>query len=145
MTEEEHGNMRKCNIIAVLNPAADRVLMCLRRKAPYKGLLNFVGGKICDGEAGADAAYRELAEETAIMREDIILTHLMDFTYYAEDLLLEVYVGKLNKQVAVHGEENDLCWCGLNENFADASKFAGRGNIEHIMQYIALEKEALLR
>lgn len=37
--------MREVNIIVVYNEAADRLLMCKRRKNPYKGLSNFVGGK----------------------------------------------------------------------------------------------------
>mgnify|MGYP002509000193 CR=1 FL=1 len=48
---------------------------------PYKGLINFVGGKIEPNENGEDAAYRELLEETGITRSDISLVHLMDFTY----------------------------------------------------------------
>ncbi len=137
--------MKKCNIIAVFDPAARRVLMCQRRKDPYKGLLNFVGGKLRDGEPGQEAAYRELEEETSITRSDIKLTHLMDFTYCLEDLQLEVYVGRLRQEVAVYGEENTLCWCETDADFADASRFAGRGNIEHIMQYIAQEKDRLFR
>ena len=67
------------------------LLMCRRRKDPYKGLLNLVGGKIEPGEDGLGAAYRELQEETAISRDDIELFHLMDYTYYYQDFRLEVY------------------------------------------------------
>lgn len=77
--------MKGYNLIVVFNEASDRVLMCRRRKEPYKGLLNFVGGKIERNEEGIAAAYRELEEETAITKDDIILAHLMDFTYYLED------------------------------------------------------------
>lgn len=38
--------MQGLNVIWVWNPAADKVLMCKRRKDPYKGLYNLVGGKI---------------------------------------------------------------------------------------------------
>ena len=38
--------MQGYNLIAVFNKAADRLLMCRRKKEPYKGLSNFVGGKI---------------------------------------------------------------------------------------------------
>ena len=53
------GNMKKYNVIVVFNEAADRILMCRRRKDPYKGLSNFVGGKVEKGESGLNAAYRE--------------------------------------------------------------------------------------
>lgn len=126
--------MQGYNAIVVFNKAADKMLMCKRRKNPYKGLLNFVGGKIEQNEDGFVAAYRELQEETTITREDIVLSHLMDFTYYSENFYLEIYVGKLNKNVSVNGDENELCWTTLDENFFDASKYAGDGNIGHIMR-----------
>ena len=105
---EEVPKMQGYNIIAIFSEHADKVLMCKRRKNPYKGLSNFVGGKIEEHENGLDAAYRELEEETAITPNDVILSHLMDFTYYFENCYLEVYVGKLNKEMDVIGEENEL-------------------------------------
>lgn len=128
--------MQGYNAIAVFNEATDKMLMCMRKKNPYQGLSNFVGGTIEKGENGLDAAYRELQEETAITREDIVLTHLMDFTYYLSDCYLEVYVGRLNKEVAVSGEENELYWSELDKNFFDATQYAGEGNIGHIMLQI---------
>ena len=61
------------NCIIVLAPQGDRWLMCKRRKDPYKGLYNLVGGKIEQGEDGETAAYRELFEETSITRDKIKL------------------------------------------------------------------------
>ena len=128
--------MRGVNLIAVFNKDCDKVLMCKRRKEPYKGLYNFVGGKIEEGEKGIDAAYRELSEETGIGKEDVSLRHFMDLTYYFHEFYMEVYVGILNKNVIVHGEENELCWMERYENFADETKFAGKGNIAHIMNML---------
>ena len=133
------------NIIVVFDKDCERILMCKRKKQPYKGLSNFVGGKIEKGEDGLAAAYRELYEETGISGDDIILTHLMDFTYHISDCYLEVYVGRLNKQVNVIGEENELYWSGTDNNFFDAKKYAGEGNIGHIMMHIELEKERVLK
>lgn len=78
--------MRGYNVIVVYNENADKILMCKRKKDPYKGLANFVGGKIEKKENGLDAAYRELEEETTITKDDIMLLHIMDFTYYIETL-----------------------------------------------------------
>lgn len=133
------------NVIAVLDSKVENVLMCKRRKNPYKGLYNLVGGKIEDNEDGLNAAYRELEEETGISKKDIILTHLMDFTYHLADIKVEAYFGHLNKQMAVYGYENDLEWIKINENFFDTSKFVGEGNIGHIMEHIYLSKEILLK
>ena len=38
--------MRGYNVIVVYNENVDKILMCKRKKDPYKGLANFVGGKI---------------------------------------------------------------------------------------------------
>ena len=61
------------------------LLFCKRKKDPYKGKFNLVGGKIEPEENGFDAAYRELEEETGITREEICLRHMMDFTYFNQN------------------------------------------------------------
>ena len=137
--------MQGYNAIVVFDEHADKMLMCKRRRNPYQGLSNFVGGKIETDEDGLEAAYRELEEETAITKDDIILSHLMDFTYHLGNCYLEVYVGKLNKAVAVSGDENDLYWSTLDHNFFDASKYAGEGNIGHIMMHVEMFKKDLLK
>ena len=128
--------MKRYNVIYLLNASGNQVLVCRRRKEPYRGLLNLVGGKIKDGEDHLCAAYRELAEETGIAEQEVILTHLMDFTYYNPDCLLEAYAGQLRRDVPVRGDENELLWVSVEENFFNASQFAGDGNIGH-MQIIA--------
>lgn len=133
------------NVIATFDISGEHILMCKRRKNPYKGLYNLVGGKIENGEKGLSAAYRELEEETSISKNDIILTHLMDFTYYLANIKVEVYVGRLNKEIVVYGDENDLEWIDLNQNFFDISRFAGEGNLGHIMEHICLSREILLK
>ncbi len=137
--------MQGYNAIVVFNKNVDKLLMCKRRKNPYMGLSNFVGGKIEKNENGLDAAYRELEEETTISRKDIILSHLMDFTYYFGNCYLEVYVGKLNKAINVSGDENDLYWSTLDKDFFDATQYAGEGNIGHIMMQIEIYQEKLLK
>lgn len=129
------------NLIVVYNLDETKMLMCRRKKDPYLGLCNFVGGKIEPDEDHLDAAYRELWEETAITREDIELIHLMDFTYYLSDCYVEAYVGTLNKDVAVSGDENELYWSGLNEDFFDEKIYAGEGSIGHIVEQIRLNRE----
>ncbi len=133
------------NAIVVFNKNCDKVLMCRRLHNPYKGLSNFVGGKIEENENHTEAAYRELVEETSITKNDIILSHLMDFTYHLGNCYLEVYVGKLNKSITVSGDENDLYWSTLDHNFFDASQYAGEGNIGHIMMHIEMFRKDLLK
>ena len=135
--------MQGYNVIAVFNYTAEKWLMCKRKKNPYIGLSNLVGGKIEIGEESINAAYRELEEETSITKEDITLIHLMDFTYYIDNCYVEVYVGKLNKQIIVKGDENKLYWSEIDCDFFDMTQYAGEGNIGHIIQHINHSKKKL--
>lgn len=136
--------MQGYNLIAVFAPDCKSWLMCRRKKEPYLGLSNLVGGKIEENEDGFDAAYRELFEETGITREQITIRHLMDFSYPLDDCWVEVYVGRLHEMQAVTGDENDLYWSDLDHNFFDSKQYAGEGNIGHILEHIELKKELLL-
>ena len=126
------------NLIVVYSSDREKLLMCRRLKEPYKGLSNFVGGKIEEGEDGLDAAYRELWEETSVTREQIRLTHLMDFYYALTPCRVEVYVGRLKEDVKVHGDENKLYWSDLEHDFFDMMKYAGEGNIGHILEHVKM-------
>ncbi|WP_284638541.1 NUDIX hydrolase [Paenibacillus silviterrae] len=135
--------MQGYNVIMVYNREEDQLLLCKRLKDPYKGLSNLVGGKIEAGEAGLEAAYRELEEETGITRKDIELRHVMDFTYYYQHCYVEVYAGKLKRDVTVSGEENELYWSDLNRDFFDTSLYAGEGNIGHMLEQVKLYRDQL--
>lgn len=134
----------KMNVIIVYNKDEDKILMCLRSKDPYKGLYNLVGGKIEQGEEGLESAYRELVEETGITKDDIILTHLMDFEYILSDIELQVYAGKLNKDLDVVEEVNKLYWINACEDFFDTNKYAGEGNIGHMLEQVNIYKKKIL-
>jgi len=124
--------LNRYNVIYLLDHTGGRLLMCRRGKEPYRGLLNLVGGKIEPDEDHLCAAYRELLEETGITERDVTLTHLMDFTYYNPDCLLEVYAGRFTRDIPVRGDENELLWVPVSEDFFDAGQFAGDGNIGHV-------------
>ncbi|WP_282942552.1 NUDIX hydrolase [Paenibacillus sp. RC67] len=136
--------MQGYNVLMIYNKDMDQLLMCKRLKNPYKGLNNLVGGKIEDGESGIDAAYRELLEETNISKEDVDLHHLMDFKYYLQQCYVEVYVGRLKRDVMISGDENELYWSDLNKDFFDMSLYAGEGNIGHMIEQVNMSKDLLL-
>ena len=128
--------MKKLNLILVLNKEETKILMCKREKEPYKGQYNLVGGKVEENEDELDAAYRELQEETGITNKDILLTNIMNFQYKVLDKELEIYMGKLNKDVELIEEINKLYWIDKNSNFFDTNKFTGVGIIGHIIEQI---------
>ena len=137
--------MKKLNVIIVFNNKEDKILMCKRTKEPYKGKLNLVGGKVEKDEDELHAAYRELEEETGISKNDIILTNLMNFDYKLQDMELEVYVGKLNKEVKLVEEINKLLWVDKNDNFFDIEKYAGEGNIGHMLKQVEIYKDEVIK
>lgn len=137
--------MKKLNVIIVFNNEEEKILMCKRTKEPYKGKLNLVGGKVEKDEDELHAAYRELEEETGISKNDIILTNLMNFEYKMLDMELEVYVGRLNKEVRLVEEVNKLLWVNKNDNFFDIKKYAGEGNIGHMLKQVDIYKDKVLK
>ena len=131
--------MKKMNVIVIFNSNMTQTLMCKRTKDPYKGMYNLVGGKIEKENDGLNEAYRELYEETNISKDDVTLTHFMNIIYVKWEKELEVYYGKLNKDVELVEEVNQLEWVSIDENFFDMKKYAGEGNIGHIMEEIKID------
>lgn len=130
--------MKKYNVIVVFDKDMNNTLMCKRTKEPYKGMYNLVGGKIEKDNDGLNEAYRELYEETNISNNDIKLIHFMNIEYLSMNKSLEVYYGILNKDVTLIEEVNKLEWVSVNDNFFDINKYAGEGNIGHIIEEIKL-------
>ena len=102
--------MKKMNVIVVFDKNLEKTLMCKRTKEPYIGMYNLVGGKIEKENDGLNEAYREL----------------------------EVYYGILKNEVELIEEVNKLEWVNINDNFFDMNKYAGEGNIGHIIEEIKI-------
>ena len=119
--------MKRMNIIVIFDKDLTSTLMCKRTKEPYKGMYNFVGGKI-ENDNGLEEAYRELYEETNISKNDTKLVHFMNLSYIKWDIELEVYYNKLE-------------WRSLSDNFFNLNKYAGEGNIGHIIEEIKIDLE----
>lgn len=128
--------MRKFNLIVVFNEDLTKTLFCIRKKEPYKGLYNFVGGKVERNESNDYAAYRELYEETGISTKDIKLDHFMDLNYFKYENNLQVYYGILKHEVTLVEEKNKLELVTINDELLDNSRFAGNYNIPHIIKQI---------
>jgi len=126
----------------VYSPDLKHLLMCKRTNEPYQGLYNLVGGKIEAHESSEEAAYRELFEETGITKQDILLHHFFDFTYYYQNCYVEVHVGKLNHPVQLVEEKNHLFWSDLKQNFF-GPQYAGEGNIGHMVEQVRLYENEL--
>ena len=102
-------------------------------------MYNLVGGKIEKEQDGLNEAYRELREETNIKKKDIDLIHFMNLTYIKWNKELEVYYGILKQEVELIEEVNKLEWVNIDDNFFDLNKYAGEGNIGHIIEEIKID------
>lgn len=131
--------MKKMNVIVIFNKDMSKILMCKRAKEPYKGMYNLIGGKIERPEDGLNEAYRELEEETNICKNDVELNYFMNIAYIKWDKELEVYYGILNKDVELIEEVNKLEWIPLDDNYFNMKKYAGEGNIGHIIEEIKID------
>ncbi len=131
--------MKKYNVIVIFNKEMNKTLMCKRTKDPYKGMYNLVGGKIEKENNGLNEAYRELLEETNITNKDVLLKHFMNIEYISFNKYLEIYYGILNKKVNLIEEVNKLEWVDINDDFFNMSKYAGEGNIGHIIEEIKID------
>ena len=131
--------MKKMNVIVVFDNKIENTLMCKRKKEPYMGMYNLVGGKIEKENDGLNEAYRELEEETNIKKKDIDLIHFMNLTYTKWNKELEVYYGILKNEVELIEEVNKLEWVSVNDNFFDMNRYAGEGNIGHIIEEIKID------
>ena len=131
--------MKKMNVIVIFDKNLNKTLMCKRTKEPYMGMYNLVGGKIEKEDDGLNEAYRELSEETNIQKSDVDLVYFMNLSYIKWNKELEVYYGILNKDVTLIEEVNKLEWVDINDNFFDMNKYAGEGNIGHIIEEIKID------
>ncbi len=131
--------MKKMNVIVIFDKDKQMTLMCKRTKDPYIGMYNLVGGKVEKVDDGLSEAYRELCEETNISNDDVELIHFMNLSYVKWNKELEVYYGILNKDVELIEEVNKLEWVAINNNFFDMKKYAGEGNIGHIIEEIKID------
>lgn len=131
----------KYNVVVIFDKDMKKTLMCKRTKEPYRAMYNLVGGKIENENDGLNEAYRELFEETNISKNDVSLQHFMNIDYLAFNKSLEVYCGVLNKNVELIEEVNKLEWVNIDDNFFDMQRYAGEGNIGHIIEEIKIYME----
>lgn len=145
MTERDLAYMMQgYNCIMVYDKTGGKLLFCKRRKEPYQGKYNLVGGKIEPGEDGFMAAYRELFEETGITEKQVSLKHMMDFMYYNQNCYVEVYVGRLQEEVVLREEAHPLTFLTVSEeDFFSMEKFAGEGNIGHMVEQVQIYGEGI--
>lgn len=119
------------------------VLLLHRKKEPYQGLYNGVGGKVERGETSYQAMIRELEEETGFLPINIKSSGYVITLSYELEKKIDVYYFVLNDNehrlpIGNVTNEGNLKWLHISENhLLDAShpEMAGDGNIAYFIQY----------
>ena len=121
--------MKKYNWIVVLDQSKTKVLFCKRQDRTNEAIYHFIGGEVRRDEDSLIAAYRELYKETGIIAKEIELFHMMDLTYYHQEIQVEVFAARLSEKNTPKEVEKSLNWLSVWEDFSDENKFGGNGGI----------------
>lgn len=68
---------------------------------------------------------------------------IMTLQYHLSGIELYVFAGMLHAEISLVAEVNPLVWVSLNDNFFDMDRFAGEGNIGHMVAQVDMYWEKL--
>ncbi len=116
----------RCRMVSIValrgTGAATRMLVVRRAGAYLHGVWSYVAGHIESGEAGWQAALRELREETALAPESFWATSFCEQFYAVRSDSIELvpaFVARVADDAEVHlnGEHSAYRWVSLDEAF----------------------------
>lgn len=123
---------RRYVLIFIFTPDLKKVLLIKRKKPPYQGCFNGVGGKIELNESPEHAAYRECAEETGFTA--LQLDYLCTISYpegsFNSNMEMSVYYGFQEERCVSANDEGEYFW--MEVVFAsdyNNKALAGFGNV----------------
>jgi dATP pyrophosphohydrolase len=139
--------------VVVLRGVGESARMLLARRAGeyLNGVWSYIAGHVEAGESGAQAALRELREETALRPESFWATSYCEQFYAAASHTIELvpaFVGRVADDAAVrlNGEHSAFRWATLAEA-AEALPFGGQRELVAYVrrEFVACEPAAALR
>lgn len=109
-------NLKSINVVAAIIKHQGKILIAQRGYGEFKGMYEFPGGKIEDGESHSVALKRELKEEmNADIEVDSFFYHV-HYQYKSFILEMDCYLCHLNNDRIDLLEHTDYLWISLNEN-----------------------------
>lgn len=113
--------MNKYTLTLVFNKSLSKVLMCHHKNL---GKDNYIGGKMQNSESWKDATYRELNEETGILKEDLKLYLVRHEkvemcptieAYYCSSWEMYISACIIEDEYLLQEEKNKLFWIDVND------------------------------
>lgn len=130
--------MKEYVLALVFDESHKNLILMKRKKDPYNGLLNGIGGKVDPGETHFEAMKREFTEEVGF--ENPYLEHLVTLSFPFEHL--HVYYARVKHQPILIKENHEgiYDWHEIEDSFFDMNntELAGEGNLPYFIKY-ALE------
>lgn len=142
--------MKEYTLIVARDPQGE-YLFCKRRKMPWKGLYNFLGGKLEEGETPLQCAVREFREESNYEIPESQFKLISKLEYFYKDgvqctiddgIVLWVYAidltdfqSEMITWLPPIGIENPIQWLSLQYYDTHREEFAGEGNIGMLIRY----------
>ena len=115
------------------------ILLMKRKKDPYNGLINGIGGKVESTETHLAAMKREFGEESGLSIDSIKeIEHMMSISFPEE--ILHAYFIKLKTKVNLVVEENHegtYFWEVITNKLLDCNNndLAGEGSLSYFIKF----------
>ena len=93
---------------AVVRDPAGRVLLVLRGHPPAQGLWSLPGGRVEPGESPAEAAVREVREETGL---EIVVGSLLASVEFGDYLVHDFAGDVIGGELQAGDDADDVRWC----------------------------------
>ncbi|MEW5834239.1 MAG: NUDIX domain-containing protein [Pseudomonadota bacterium] len=131
----------RCGIVSVLvlhgAGAATRLLLARRSAAYLDGVWSYIAGHVQDGEAGWQAARRELFEETGLVPEALYATGFCEQFYRAQPEGIEIvpaFVARVDEHATVrlNHEHSAWRWVDMDEAAARLPFGSQRDLLAHV-------------
>ena len=97
---------------AVVRDGSGRLLLVRRGRPPSAGLWSLPGGRVEPGETPAEAAVREVREETGL---DVALGHLLATVELGEFLVHDFAAHVVGGELRAGDDAADARWCTVDE------------------------------
>ncbi len=131
--------MKEYVIGIVFSFDSKELLLMRRKKDPYNGLINGIGGKVESNENHFEAMKREFVEESGLPVESInVIEHMMSITFPNE--ILHAYYIKLKSRVSIVVRENHegtYFWEKISNKLLDCNneELAGEGSLSYFIKF----------